>query len=323
VTPEDWRRSETDAIATRDAYGQAIVELGAEHPDIVVLDADLSASTKTAAFAARFPDRFFNAGVAEANMIGMAAGLATTGKVPFASTFAVFATGRVYDQIRMTVAYPRLNVKIIASHGGITVGEDGASHQALEDIGLMRLLPGMTVIVPADARETTLATRAVYELNGPAYMRLGRPKVPALFDGDYRFEIGRARILRGGSDVAIIACGIMVSTALTAAEHLAGEGIAATVVNMSTIKPLDIRTCVEVARRCGAIVTAEEHSVIGGLGSVVAEAIVGTCPVPVVPVGTTDRFGVSGSPHALLREMGLTARDMASAARRAIVLAGR
>mgnify|MGYP000846286987 CR=1 FL=1 len=305
-------------IATRDAYGKALAELGHLNPDIVVLDADLSGSTRTAVFAQEFPERFFNMGIAEANMMGTAAGLAAAGKIPFASTFAVFATGRAFDQVRNSICYPRLNVKIAASHAGLTVGEDGASHQSVEDIALMRALPNMTVLVPADGVETELAVRAAAEYPGPVYLRLGRPKVPVIFGDDYNFEIGRAASLREGNDVTIAACGYMVGPALTAAEMLAGEGIGARVLNVSTVKPLDGETLVQAARETGALVTAEEHSIIGGLGSAVAELLGQEYPVPVLRVGIQDTFGESGPPEELLQKYGLTAGDIVGAVKKAI-----
>ncbi len=301
--------------ATRDAYGEALVALGRTNPDVVVLDADLSKSTKTALFAAEFPERFFNAGIAEQDMMGIAAGLAASGKIPFPSTFAVFAAGRAYDQIRNSICYPNLNVKIGASHAGLTVGEDGASHQMLEDIALMRVLPNMTVVVPADATEAAKAVPALAARPGPAYLRLGRPAVPVLFDDDYPFEVGRAALLREGRDVAILACGVMVASALQAAEELAAAGIEAAVLNVSTIKPIDQEAVTWAARTFGALVTAEEHSVIGGLGSAVAEVVAETVPVPVVRVGVRDVFGQSGKPAELLAHYGLTPAAISQACR--------
>jgi transketolase len=310
--------STVEKIATRDAYGKALVELGARNPRVVVLDADLSKSTRTEWFAAQFPDRFFNLGIAEQNMIGTAAGLALCGKIPFASSFAVFATGRAWEQIRLTVAYARTNVKICATHAGITVGEDGPTHQGNEDIALMRALPNMTVIVPADAVETRQAVFAIAEYDGPCYLRLGREKSPVLFDDSYRFEIGRATTLRPGSDVAIIACGFMVSLALEAAALLAEEGLQARVINMSTIKPLDEEAVVEAARACGAVVTAEEHTIVGGLGSAVAEVLGEHLPTPMARIGLRDCFGHSGKPHELLEKYGMTPSHIAAACRRVI-----
>lgn len=300
-------------IATRDAYGRALIELGKEYPDLVVLDADLAKSTKTVDFARVFPDRFFDMGIAEQNMMGTAAGLALAGKIPCASTFAVFATGRAFDQIRNAIAYPALNVKIIATHAGITVGEDGASHQSIEDIALVRALPNMTVIVPADAVETQKAVAAAVAHRGPVYIRLGRPAVPVLFDESYSFRLGKAVILRQGGDAAIFATGIMVSEALKAADLLSGRGVEVSVVNVHTIKPLDVETVSELAAKTGAVVTAEEHSIIGGLGSAVAEVLAEHCPVPMVRVGIRDRFGESGKPGDLLEAFGLTAAHIVEA----------
>lgn len=308
----------SEPIATRDAYGKALAELGAQNPNIVVLDADLSKSTKTALFGERFPERFFNMGIAEQNMIGVAAGLAAAGKIPFASTFAVFAPGRVFDQIRNSIAYADLNVKIAASHAGLTVGADGASHQAVEDIALVRAIPHMTVIVPADGEQARQAVFAAAQHHGPVYLRLGRPKVPVVYDQEHRFQIGRADQLRTGDDVAIIACGLMVSLALQAADQLAAEGIAASVINMATIKPLDIGAVVRAAKTCGAVVTAEEHNIIGGLGSAVAEALGEFYPVPLRRVGIQDQFGQSGEPDELLAHYGMTAEHIAMAAREAV-----
>jgi len=304
-----------EKIATREAYGRVLVELGEQYPDLVVLDADLSKSTKTYEFSKRFPERFFNMGIAEQNMMGTAAGLALAGKIPCASTFAVFAVGRAFDQIRNSIAYPGLNVKIIASHAGITVGEDGASHQSIEDISLIRTIPNMTVIVPADATETAQAVKAAVAYNGPVYIRLGRPKVPVLFGADYQFQLDRSLVLREGTDAVIFAAGIMVSEALKAASLLAEEGIQAAVVNVHTIKPLDERTIVDLAEKTGAVVTAEEHSIYGGLGSAVAEVLSERCPTPLVRVGIKDRFGESGSPANLLEFFGLTAPYIAEAVR--------
>lgn len=296
----------TEKIATRDAYGKTLVELGADLDNVVVLDADLSKSTKTADFAKVYPERFFNMGIAEQNLMGVAAGLAAAGKIPFASTFAIFATGRAFEQIRNSIAYPKLNVKIAATHAGISVGEDGASHQAVEDVSLMRSVPNMTVLVPADAKETREAVIAAAKYHGPVYIRMGRLAVPVIFDNDYKFEIGKANVLRKGSDVAIIANGLMTAEALLAAEELAGEGIRATVVNCASVKPLDTATIVEVARETGAVVTAEEHNIIGGLGSAVAEVLGENCPVPMQRVGLKDTFGESGKPEELLAKYGLT-----------------
>ncbi|MBM7614253.1 transketolase family protein [Alkaliphilus hydrothermalis] len=295
------------SVATRDAYGEVLVELGKENDQIVVLDADLSKSTKTYDFSKAYPERFFNIGIAEQNLVGMAAGLSTAGKIPFASTFAMFATGRAFEIIRNSVAYPKLNVKICATHAGLTVGEDGASHQALEDIACMRAIPNMTVIVPADGVETKAAIRAIAEYNGPVYVRMGRSAVPTLNDeSTYKFEIGKGVQLKEGNDVSIIATGIMVSKAMEAAEKLATEGINARVINIHTIKPIDKDIIAKAAQETGAIVTVEEHNIIGGLGSAVAETLVETHPVPVKRIGTMDTFGESGKPNELLEKYGLT-----------------
>ncbi|MBQ2859969.1 MAG: transketolase family protein, partial [Peptococcaceae bacterium] len=295
------------SIATRDAYGEALAELGAVYENIVVLEADLSKSTKTSDFKKVYPERHFNMGIAEQNMLGVAAGFAAAGKIPFASSFAVFATGRAYDQIRNSIAYPNLNVKIAATHAGLTVGEDGGSHQMLEDIALMRALPNMTVIVPADGIETKQAIKAAAEYEGPVYIRMGRPKVPVLFDDNYTFEIGKGVVLKEGTDVTLVGTGIMVSKAVEAAELLAAEGISAAVVNISTIKPLDAELIIAQAQKTGAIVTCEEHNIYGGLGSAVAEVLVENCPVPMTRVGVADQFGESGLPDELLEKHGLTA----------------
>jgi len=307
-----------ELIATRDAYGKALAELGRANPNVVVLDADLSKSTKTNVFAKEFPERFFQMGIAEANMMGTAAGLATCGKIPFASTFAIFATGRAWEQVRLAIGYTGLNVKVAASHAGITVGEDGASHQTTEDIALMRVIPGMTVLVPADATETALMVKAAAAHSGPVYLRLGREPVPVVFDDSYQVQIGKAVPLREGDDVAILACGIMVGYSLTAADMLAERGVKARVVNVSTIKPLDAETIVRAAHECGCVVTAEEHSVIGGLGGAVAECLAERNPVPMEMVGIRDRFGQSGKPALLLEEYGLTPRHIMEAALRAM-----
>ena len=302
-------------IATRDAYGQALAELGATNDKVVVLDADLSKSTKTNDFKKLFPERFFNIGIAEQNLMGTAAGFAATGKIPFASSFAVFAVGRAYDQIRNSIAYPRLNVKIAATHAGLTVGEDGGSHQMLEDIALMRAVPNMTVIVPADGVETRQAVLAAAAYDGPVYIRLGRPKVPVLFGEDYEFEIGKGVVLRDGSDVTLVATGIMVSKAVEAAETLAAEGINAAVVNISTIKPLDDALLIAMAQKTGAVVTCEEHNIYGGLGSAVAEVLVENCPVPMTRVDVEDSFGESGLPDQLLEKYRLTVDNIVKKAK--------
>lgn len=306
------------SIATRDAYGEALAELGAVNENIVVLEADLSKSTKTSDFKKVYPERHFNMGIAEQNMLGVAAGFAAAGKVPFASSFAVFATGRAYDQIRNSIAYPNLNVKIAATHAGLTVGEDGGSHQMLEDIALMRALPNMTVIVPADGIETKQAVKAAAEYEGPVYIRMGRPKVPVLFDDNYTFEIGKGVVLKEGTDVTLVGTGIMVSKAVEAAELLAAEGISAAVVNISTIKPLDAELIIAQAQKTGAIVTCEEHNIYGGLGSAVAEVLVENCPVPMTRVGVADQFGESGLPDELLEKHGLTAANIAAQAKAVI-----
>jgi transketolase len=301
-------------IATREAYGEALAELGEEIKDIVVLDADLSKSTKTSVFAKKFPERFFNMGIAEQNLMGTAAGLATCGKIPFASTFAIFATGRAFEQIRNSICYPNLNVKIAATHAGITVGEDGATHQSIEDIALMRALPNMTVISPADATETKKAVRAAAQMKGPVYLRLGRHPVDTIFGEGYEFKPGKGVILREGRDVAIIATGVMVAEALKAAEILEKDGINAMVVNIHTIKPIDEEVILKAAE-CGAIVTAEEHSIIGGLGSAVAEVLSEKKPVLIKRIGIKDVFGMSGKPEELMKAYGLTAEDIAEAVR--------
>ena len=300
-------------VATRNAYGEVLIEIGQRNSRVVVLDADLSKSTKTAGFGEAFPERFFNMGIAEADMMGTAAGLAAAGLIPFASTFAVFATGRVFDQVRNSIAYPNLNVKIVATHGGITVGEDGASHQSVEDIALMRSLPNMRVVVPADAVETRKVIEAAVEEKGPFYIRLGRSGVPQVLEESAEFNLGRGMVLRKGSEATIIATGIMVSKALEAAEELEEKGLQVRVINMSTIKPLDEELILEAARETGFIVTAEEHSIIGGLGSGVAEVLVEKYPVPMKRVGIMDTFGESGPPELLLEKYGLTAKNIKEA----------
>lgn len=307
-----------ESMATRDAYGKALIELGKINKNVVVLDADLSKSTKTEGFQKEFPVRFFNIGIAEQNLIGCAAGFAASGKIPFASSFAVFATGRAYDQIRNTIGYSQLNVKIAASHAGVTVGEDGGSHQMLEDIALMRAVPGMTVIVPADGTETKQAIFAAAQYKGPVYIRLGRPKVPIIFDENYKFEIGKGIVVKEGTDVALIATGIMVGEALKAAEQLQNQGVKAAVVNISTIKPIDIETITQIAQTTRAVVTCEEHNIYGGLGSAVAEVLVENCPVPMERIGVKDVFGQSGKPNELMEKYGLTAKDIIEAAKKVI-----
>lgn len=306
-------------LATREAYGKALVELGKENKNIVVLDADLSKSTKTADFAKVYPDRFFNIGIAEADLIATSAGLSTCGKIPFASTFAMFAAGRAFEQIRNSVCYPELNVKIAATHAGLTVGEDGASHQAIEDLSLMRSIPNMTVICPCDDVETIACVRAAAEYNGPVYIRLGRSSVPTVNDEkNYKFEIGKSVRLREGKDVTIFATGIMVSEALKAADLLSSEGIDAEVINIHTIKPIDVEGILRSVKKTGAAVTCEEHNVIGGLGSAVCEVLCENYPAPVKRVGVMDTFGESGKPNELLREYGLLADNIVSAVKEVI-----
>lgn len=302
-------------IATRDAYGDALIELGQENERVVVLDADLSKSTKTHGFSKAFPERFFNVGIAEQNLIGLAAGLATSNKIPFASTFAMFATGRAFEIIRNSVCYPKLNVKICATHAGITVGEDGASHQSLEDITCMRAIPNMTVIVPADGVETKKAIHAIADYNGPVYVRLGRSAVPTLNDeASYQFEIGKGVVLKDGKDLTIIATGIMVSKGLEAAGILADRGIDARVINIHTIKPIDSELITKAAKETGAIITVEEHSIVGGLGSAVSEVIAENHPVKMKRIGIKDTFGESGKPEELLVKYGLTPEAIVEAA---------
>ena len=293
--------SEVKKIATRESYGNALVELGKEHDNLVVLDADLAGATKTGTFKKAFPERHIDCGIAESNMMGIAAGLATTGKVPFASTFAMFASGRAYEQVRNSIGYPHLNVKIGATHAGISVGEDGATHQCNEDLALMRTIPGMTVICPSDDIEAKAAVKAAYEYEGPVYLRFGRLAVPVFnTNPDYKFEIGKGVILREGTDVTIIATGLCVNSALEAAEMLAKDGVSARVVNIHTIKPLDVDLVVESAKATGKVVTVEEHSIIGGLGGAVCEALAEHAPTPVLRIGVQDVFGESGPAAALL-----------------------
>lgn len=298
------------SIATREAYGQALVELS-KNPKVVVLDADLAKATKTIDFKKACPERFFDMGISEQDMIGTAAGLATCGKIPFASTFAIFAAGRAFEQIRNSVAYPKLNVKIAATHAGVTVGEDGGSHQAVEDISLMRSIPNMVVLNPADAIEAKQAIAFAAEYYGPVYVRLGRAATPAIHDESYKFEMGKGEVLREGKDVAIIATGIMVAKALEAADQLKAEGIEATVVNIGTIKPLDKELVIKVAKATGKVVTAEEHSVVGGLGSAVCELLAQEHPTKVRMIGINDCFGSSGKPAELLACHSLTAECIA------------
>ncbi|MDR1404851.1 MAG: transketolase family protein [Candidatus Methanoplasma sp.] len=305
-------------IAQRDYYGKALSCLAGTNPNVVVLDADLADSTKTSEFRKIAPERFIEIGIAEQNMIGTASGLAASGKTVFASTFAVFASGRCWEQIRLAVAYPKLNVKIVATHCGISVGEDGASHQALEDIALMRVLPNMTVISPADAYETYAATKAIADFNGPVYMRLGRSEFPAVTDENAEFVIGRASVLREGTDVTLVGTGQMVALCIEAAEALREDGIDAEVINMSTIKPFDTETLGKSLNKTGSLVTAEEHSIIGGLGSAAAEFLSREMPVPLEMIGTKDTFGESGAPDQLFKKYGLTPEDIAEAAKRSL-----
>jgi len=304
-----------EEVALREVFGKTLVELGKENPNIVVLDADLSPSTMTGYFKQAFPERFFEIGIAEANMMGIAAGLAANGKIPFASTFAVFATSRCFDQIRVSIAQGKFNVKIVSTHSGLSVGEDGASHQALEDLALICSLPGFTVIVPADGIETAQVIRAVAAHPTPCYVRLIRGKLPLVFDDKYKFQIGKAAVMREGKDAAIMAIGTMVTPALEAATTLAQEGINCRVLNMSTIKPIDAEAVLKAAKETGAIVTAEEHQEHGGLGSIVARIIAKHHPVPMEFVAVKDKFGMSGKPAELLARYGLTAKDIAAAVR--------
>ncbi len=298
-------------IATRQSFGDALVEIGREHEDLVVLDADLAAATKTAKFKEAFPKRHIDCGIAEANMIGIAAGLSTCGKVPFASTFAMFAAGRAFDQVRNMVGYPRLNVKIGATHAGISVGEDGATHQCNEDIALMRSIPGMTIINPCDDIEARAAVKAAYEMKGPVYMRFGRLAVPVINDAEYKFELGKGVVMKEGSDVTIVATGLMVARALDAADILKSNKIDAEVINIHTIKPLDEDIIVESAKKTGRVVTVEEHSIIGGLGSAVCDCLCKKCPTFVHKIGIPDVFGHSGPAQQLLSEYGLDAVGIA------------
>ena len=306
---------EVKKAATRDGYGAALAQLGAEHEDIVVLDADLAGATKTSVFKKAFPDRHFDCGIAEGNMMCMAAGLATTGLVPFASSFAMFAAGRAFEQVRNSIGYPHLNVKIGATHGGISVGEDGASHQCCEDFALMRSIPGMTVICPADDIEAKAAVKAAYEYKGPVYLRFGRLAVPVFHNEDYQFVIGKGEILREGTDVAIIANGLMTYEAIQAGEMLAEAGINACVINMPTIKPLDEELVLEAARKCGKVITCEEHSIIGGLGEAVCGLLSEKLPTPVRRIGVNDEYGHSGPAVALLKQFGLTADHIVEVAK--------
>ena len=309
-----------EVIATRAAYGKALVKYAEEYPELVVLDADLSGSTMTASFAKTYPERFFNMGIAEANMAGVAAGLATCGKKAFINSFAMFSTGRAWEQVRNSIAYPRLNVTVIGSHGGVSVGEDGATHQCIEDISLMRTIPGMLVLCPCDGNEMEYAVKALLDYKGPAYMRLGRLAVETVTDSieGYKFEIGKGVTLKEGSDVTIIAVGMMVQESLKAAEMLAAEGISARVIDMHTIKPIDAELVIKAAQETGAIVTSEEANIIGGLGSAVSEVVAENCPVPVVRHGINDEFGRSGAAKAVLKFYKLTAEEIAAKAKLAI-----
>lgn len=310
----------SEKIATREAYGSALAEFGAKYENLVVFDADLAEATKTIKFKKAFPDRFFDCGIAEGNMMSVAAGVAATGKIPFVSSFAMFSAGRAFEQVRNSVAYPHLNVKIGATHAGISVGEDGATHQCLEDIALMRSIPGMTIINPADATEARLAVEAAINFDGPVYMRFGRLAIPVIFDESYKFEIGKGVKLTEGSDVTIVATGLMVHEALAAAELLKNDGISARVINIATIKPLDNEIILNAARETGAIVTAEEHNIIGGLGSAVCELLAENYPVPVLRVGTNDVFGRSGKVQPLLDMYGLTAANIVANVKKVITL---
>ena len=312
----------SEKIATRAAYGEALAALAEEYPQLVVLDADLSGSTMTKAFAKAYPDRFYNMGIAESNMTGVAAGLAACGKMPFTNTFAMFATGRAWEQVRNSIAYPRLNVKVVGSHGGLSVGEDGATHQCIEDYAIMRAIPGMMVVSPCDAPEMRLAVKALLDYDGPAYLRLGRLAVDSVTDTipGYSFRLGKGITLRDGSDVTVIATGMMVQMALTAADILAGEGISARVIDMHTIKPLDGELVLKAALETGCVVTSEEATVVGGLGSAVAEFLSEHCPVPVVRHGVDDMFGRSGKAQEVLAAYGLTPEGIAEKARHALKL---
>ena len=305
--------------ATREGYGSGLLKLGEKYDDFIVMDADLAAATKSGVFKKAFPERFYNCGIAEQNMISIAAGVAATGKKVFCSSFAMFAAGRAFEQIRNSVGYPHLNVKICATHAGISVGEDGATHQCNEDIGILRTIPGMVIVNPADAVEAEKALEALYNYDGPAYARFGRLAVPVIFGDDYKFEIGKSVELKAGTDVTIIATGLMVAEALIAYDILAAEGISARIINMATIKPLDSEAVLKAAKETGAIVTAEEHSIIGGLGSAVLEALAEN-PVPVVRLGVNDEFGMSGPANALLDKFGLRGKDIAEKAKKAISL---
>lgn len=301
----------SEKIATRVAYGEALIELGAKNKNVVVLDADLANATQTCKFAKEYPDRHFNMGIAEANMVDVAAGMSTMGLIPFCSTFAIFGAGRAYEQVRNSIAYPRLNVKLCMTHAGVSVGEDGGSHQAIEDLALMRAIPGMTVIVPADANEAKKAVFALAEFDGPAYLRLARLASP-VFEEEHPFEIGKANVLKDGTDVAVFTCGLMVSECLEAAKLLEEDGIHAAVINVHTIKPIDAACVTRYARQCGAVVTVEEHSVIGGLGDAVSDVLMGNVACKFRKLGVKDAFGQSGKAEDVLREYGLTADQIAA-----------
>ena len=311
-----------EKLATRAAYGKALAELAQKEPNLVVLDADLSGSTMRHDFAAVCPERFFDMGIAEANMVGVAAGLATCGKKPFVNSFAMFAAGRAWEQVRNSVAYPHLNVKVVGSHGGLSVGEDGATHQCIEDLAILRSIPGMTVLCPCDAHEMRLAVEALLAYDGPAYLRLGRLAVETVTDQvpGYQFTLGKGALLRQGTDVTVVAVGMMVQMALEAAERLAGEGISVRVIDMHTIKPLDTDLLLQAARETGCLVTSEEANVVGGLGSAVCEALSGACPVPVVRQGVEDQFGRSGAAQKVLAAYGLTVEGIVDKVRQAISL---
>ena len=307
--------AEMKKVATRDSYGAALTELGAQYDNLVVLDADLAGATKTGTFKKAFPDRHFDCGIAEANMICIAAGMSTAGLVPFASSFAMFAAGRAFEQVRNSIGYPHLNVKIGATHGGISVGEDGASHQCCEDFALMRSIPGMTVICPADDVEAKAAVKAAYEMDGPVYLRFGRLAVPMFHTEDYKFQIGKGEIIKDGTDVAIIANGLLVYEAIKAGEALAEAGINAMVINMATIKPLDEELVLAAAKKCGKVITCEEHSVIGGLGEAVCSVLSEKLPTPVKRIGVNDEFGHSGPAVKLLEQFGLCADHIVEVAK--------
>lgn len=312
--------SEIKKVATREGFGATLVKLADEGKDFLALDADLAAATKSGVFKKKYPERFYNCGIAEQNMMSIAAGIAATGKKVFASSFAMFASGRAFEQVRNSIGYPHLGVVICATHGGISVGEDGATHQCCEDLALMRTIPGMTVINPADVIEASLAVRAAYELDGPCYIRFGRLAVPVVFDENYKFCIGKGVELKEGNDVTIIATGLLVGEAMKAHDILKEEGVNARIINMATIKPLDNDIVIKAAKETGALVTAEEHSVIGGLGSAVCDVTAAECPVPVVKVGVQDTFGMSGPAEELLDKFGFRAPDLVKAAKKAIAL---